>query len=160
MTEKMTETRLGDIAEVRCGLVLSRKQARRVDYPEEVCRENDSGMGTDNHEIRRHDHARCRLINEHRRIRNCQTDNDVANLCQVFSRKPLRGIILVKGSFALKEAALLRRLAEEKRRYCEWICGEAAWRSGILPLQKDSTKRLEATSPCTPHKAAGSRFPT
>ena len=30
MTEKMTETRIGDIAEVRCGLVLSRKQAREA----------------------------------------------------------------------------------------------------------------------------------
>ena len=30
MTEKMSETRIGDIAEVRCGLVLSRKQAREA----------------------------------------------------------------------------------------------------------------------------------
>lgn len=228
MTEKMSETRIGDIAEVRCGLVLSRKQAREATdakyrllnlrainadgtvnrtaldgyyaterlsaeyltqvgdiivrltapYTAVLVDETTSGMVVSSNFVIIRVHSRIVLpaylfwIINTRKVKHAIFENTSSNMLGAIKPRFFASLEIAFPSverqrtiadmnlLALKEAALLRRLAEEKRRYCEWICGEAAWRSGILPLQKDSTKRLEAASPCAPHKAASSRFPT
>lgn len=197
MTEKMTGTRLCDIAEVRCGLVLSRKQAREATdakyrllnlrainadgtvketaldeyyaterlsaeyltqvgdiivrlttpYTAVLVDETTSGMVVSSNFVIIRVHSRIVLpaylfwiINTYK-VKHAIFENTSSNMLGAINPRffasleitlpsiERQRIIADMNLLALKEAALFRRLAEEKRRYCEWICGEAAWRN-------------------------------
>lgn len=197
MTGKTTGARLCDIAEVRCGLVLSRKQAHEatdakyrlltlrainadgtVDetaldeyyaterlsaeyltqvgdiivrltspYTAVLVDEMTSGMVVSSNFAIIRAHSGIVLpaylfwtINT-RKVKHTIFENTSRNMLGAINPRFFASLEITFPSverqrtiagmnlLALKEAALLRRLAEEKRRYCEWICGKAAWRS-------------------------------
>ena len=208
MTKRISRVRLDDIAEVRCGLVLSRKQARAatdakyrllnlrainadgtVDgtaldeyyakeslsaeyltqkgdiivrltapYTGVLVDETTSGMVVSSNFVIIRVYSRIVLpsylfwmINT-RKVKHAIFENTSSNMLGAINPKFFASLEIALPSverqrtfadmnlLALKEAALLRRLADEKRRYCEWILA----------------KRLEAASPCG--EAAPCRF--